>query len=299
MPTDPPSNSQPGTESETRRVEPELTCFVVIGFGLKTDYATGRVLNLDKTYEKLIRPAFDEVNVNCFRAIDANRTGGIDDIMYRWLYEADIVIADLSTLNANVFYELGVRHAQKPNTTIIIAESVLMQKIPFDLSHFVIHQYQHSGEDIADEDRKTFVSHLAGVVRDILAAEEKRKREAPDKPRLQDSPVYSVLQGMTPPAYKASTHLPPPPFIPPAMRAAPAVADGESLASIIDAAEKAKKGPMVGEGDGKKRVPNFPLAMKLFQQAIDQMESAKKKPDLFLTQRLALVTYKYAEEQYR
>ena len=42
------------------------------------------------------------------------------------------MIADLSTLNANVFYELGVRHAQKPNTTVVIAESVLVQKIPFD-----------------------------------------------------------------------------------------------------------------------------------------------------------------------
>jgi hypothetical protein len=36
--------------------ERQLTCFVVTGFGNKTDYSTGRVLNLDKTYEQLIRP---------------------------------------------------------------------------------------------------------------------------------------------------------------------------------------------------------------------------------------------------
>ena len=71
--------------------ERQLTCFVVTGFGNKTDYSTGRVLNLDKTYEQLIRPACDTVNVNGFRAIDANLTGSIDSIMYRWIYEADIV----------------------------------------------------------------------------------------------------------------------------------------------------------------------------------------------------------------
>ena len=43
---------------------------MIIGFGRKTDYATGRVLDLDKTYEQLIRPAFDRVGVNCFRAIE-------------------------------------------------------------------------------------------------------------------------------------------------------------------------------------------------------------------------------------
>ncbi len=89
---------------------------MVTGFGNKTDYSTGRVLNLDKTYEQLIRPAFDKVSVNGFRAIDANVTGSIDSIMYRWIYQADMVIADLSTLNANVFYELGVRHAQRPSS---------------------------------------------------------------------------------------------------------------------------------------------------------------------------------------
>ncbi|MEA3208192.1 MAG: hypothetical protein QOE70_1249 [Chthoniobacter sp.] len=278
---------------------PQLTCFVVIGFGRKTDYATGRVLDLDKTYEQLIRPAFDAIDVNCFRAIDANRTGGIDDIMYRWLYDADIVVADLSTLNANVFYELGVRHAQKPNTTVIIAESVLMQKIPFDLSHFVIHQYQHGGDEIAKEDREKFTAHLTGVVRDILEADQKRLQVAPKSTRLPDSPVFSVLQGIVPPSYQPTTRVLPPDFVPPNLRAAPAKSAGESLAPLIDAAEKAKNGYTIGEGEAKKKVPvDFPLAIQLFQKAIDMVEAENKKPDLFLAQRLALVTYKHAQKQY-
>ena len=71
----------------------ELTCFVVLGFGMKTDYATGRVLNLDLTYQKLIKPAFDKVRVRCFRAIDVNVTGSIDKLMYKWIYHADFVVA--------------------------------------------------------------------------------------------------------------------------------------------------------------------------------------------------------------
>ena len=105
--------------------EDQLTCFVVTGFGKKTDYATGRVLNLDQTFSRLVQPACDRANINCFRAIDANLTGQIDSVMYRWIFQADLVIADLSTLNANVFYELGVRHAQRPNTTVLIAEAML------------------------------------------------------------------------------------------------------------------------------------------------------------------------------
>ena len=97
------------TPSGETKTKDELTCFVVIGFGTKTDYATGRSLNLDLTYEKLIKPAFDKVGIRCFRAIDVNVTGSIDKLMYQWIFQADFVVADLSTMNANVFYELGVR----------------------------------------------------------------------------------------------------------------------------------------------------------------------------------------------
>jgi hypothetical protein len=161
--------------TQPAKVSRQLTCFVVTGFGNKTDYSTERVLNLDKTYQQLVRPACDKADVNCFRAIDANLTGSIDSIMYRWIYEADIVIADLSTLNANVFYELGVRHAQRPNTTIIIAESVLMQSIPFDLSSFVIYQYEHGGEEIVIGEQERFLGHLFDVLKNIIEVEQRRQ----------------------------------------------------------------------------------------------------------------------------
>ena len=258
------------------------TCFVVIGFGRKTDFATGRVLDLDATYEQLIRPAFDNVGVNCFRAIDANLTGSIDSIMYQWIYEADFVIADLSTLNANVFYELGVRHAQKPNTTLIIAESVLMTKIPFDLSSFVLHQYVHGGDKIAEEEQERFVGYLSTILQGIIDVEKNRLAEAADSARENDSPVFTFLPGMTPPEYSFDKHLAPPVYIPPEERAQQSADVGESLASIIQAAEAAKNSR------------EFDRAIELFQTAIERDNG---KPDIFLAQRLALVTYKAGEKK--
>lgn len=262
----------------------QMTCFVVIGFGRKTDFTTGRVLDLDRTYEQLIRPAFDRVDVNCFRAIDANLTGSIDSIMYQWIYQADFVIADLSTLNANVFYELGVRHAQRPNTTVIIAESVLMQKIPFDLSSFVIHQYKHDGEEISEPERQRFVDYLAGVLRKIVDAESERRRRSKAE-RQADSPVYTFLPGMEPPRYTFKQYLAPPPYVPPAKRPEKLAEEGDSLGSIMEAAEHAKANR------------DFENAIRLFKKAIEMDTRDKEKPDIFLAQRLALVTYKHGERK--
>ncbi len=95
-------------------------CFVVMGFGIKTDLATGRKLNLDKSYQALIKPVVESKNITCVRADEIRHSGSIDLQMYQQLLSADIVIADLSTANVNAFYELGIRHALKPRTTIIM-----------------------------------------------------------------------------------------------------------------------------------------------------------------------------------
>ena len=88
-----------------------------MGFGEKTDLATGRTLDLDKTYRTIIKKAVEEAGLECIRANDIKHSGLIDVPMYELLLTADIVIADISTASANAIYELGVRHALRPHTT--------------------------------------------------------------------------------------------------------------------------------------------------------------------------------------
>jgi hypothetical protein len=76
---------------------PKGTCFVVMGFGKKTDFQTGRVLDLNKSYQYMIKPAAEDAGLECIRADEIVSAGLIDVPMYRQLLTADVVIADLST----------------------------------------------------------------------------------------------------------------------------------------------------------------------------------------------------------
>src|SRR5262245_42249758 len=101
------------------------SCFVIMGFGEKTDFQSKpqRVLNLNRTYEDIIEPTVKAAGLSCIRADQIIHSTVIDKPMYEQLLDADLVIADLSTSNANAIYELGVRHALRPYTTIVMAES--------------------------------------------------------------------------------------------------------------------------------------------------------------------------------
>jgi tetratricopeptide (TPR) repeat protein len=163
------------------------TCFVIIGFGPKVDHETGRTLDLDKTFTKLIQPVFNDLNIDCFRAKEIRHTGIIDLPMYEWIYKADIVVADISTLNPNAIYELGVRHALRPFTTIVISENQL--KYPFDLNHILIEKYKHLGDNIATYEAKRFKTELKLKVQEVL------------KSKKKDSPVYTFLSNLEPPTF--------------------------------------------------------------------------------------------------
>ena len=56
---------------------PEETCFVVMGFGKKTDYQSGRTLDLDKSYRNIIKPAVEEAGLKCIRASSTCRCTNI------------------------------------------------------------------------------------------------------------------------------------------------------------------------------------------------------------------------------
>jgi tetratricopeptide repeat protein len=168
-------------------------CFVLMGFGQKVDYKTKRTLDLDKTY-KIIRAAVVEAGLECVRADDIVHSGVIDKPMYENLLTADVAIADLSTSNENAIYELGVRHALKPRTTIIIAEKEF--KFPFDLGHVVIRPYEHLGTGIDFEEAERLKKALVEAIGTIMKTED------------VDSPVYTFLHGLKPPALASETLVP-------------------------------------------------------------------------------------------
>lgn len=177
----------PDTNDKTRPV-----CFIVMGFGRKTDFETGRTLDLDKTYKNIIKPAVEDAGLKCIRADEITHSGVIDLPMYEQLLMADVVIADLSTSNKNAFYELGVRHALRPYTTIVIAEDG-MKAFPFDVNHVVVRQYHHLGEDIGYSEVMRFRADLSTAIKDILA----------NQPPKNDSPIYTFLHDLTPPSVAA------------------------------------------------------------------------------------------------
>src|SRR5712691_13192252 len=94
-------------------------CFVVSPLGQTPD-AAGVMIDFDAVYRDLIVPAIEEAGPESLRA-DEELTGGvIHKPMFERLILCEFAVADLTTANANVFYELGVRHAVRPCSTILL-----------------------------------------------------------------------------------------------------------------------------------------------------------------------------------
>ena len=160
-------------------------CFVIMGFGKKTDYSTGKTLDLDKTYKNIIQPAVESSGFQCVRADEIQDAGLIDKSMYALLMQAELVVADISTFNPNAIYELGIRHAVRPYSTIVIKEDE--GKIPFDLDHTRIFHYKHLGEDIGADEAERCQKALSETIDRIT------------KSALVDSPLYDFIKDINPP----------------------------------------------------------------------------------------------------
>jgi hypothetical protein len=240
------------------------TCFVVMGFGKKTDYPTGRVLDLDKSYRTIIKPAATAAGYECIRADEIQHAGNINVPMYQQLLNADVVIADVSTYNTNAFYELGVRHALKPFTTITIAEEKLV--FPFDVGQIAIRTYKHLGEGIDFEEVERMRAVLTEAIKVVGA-----KADC-------DSPVYTFLQGLKPPAIAREE-----------VTRAEAVAT--PAAEVAPSAEAASNEPTVrvlmDQVDGAFKRDDFVTAKSLLA-----VLSSMLPKDVFVKQKLALATYK-------
>jgi tetratricopeptide (TPR) repeat protein len=101
-------------------------------FGKKPT-ATGSVIDFDAVYTKLIAPAIGLAGMQPLRADEEVAGGVIHKPMFERLILCDHAVADLTTANANVFYELGLRHAVRPASTVLIFDRSAGQ-LPFDVA---------------------------------------------------------------------------------------------------------------------------------------------------------------------
>ena len=107
--------------------------FVIRGFGKKKDSA-GQVVDFELVHNTLVAPALERCGLaggTTGLVVDA---GNIRADMFALILEADIVICDITVHNANVFYELGVRHALRKKHTVLIKGDPSADTTPFDLS---------------------------------------------------------------------------------------------------------------------------------------------------------------------
>src|SRR5262245_8933110 len=176
------------------------SCFVIMGFGEKTDFQSSpqRVLNLNRTYENIIKPAVEETGHKCIRADEIIHSTVIDKPMYDNLLSADLVIADLSTSNANAIYELGIRHALRPYRTIVMAEKNF--SFPFDLNHLSILKYEHLGTDIGVSEVMRVKQLLKDKITTLLGTPDVDSPVFLFIPTLQAPILLSAAAAATPPA---------------------------------------------------------------------------------------------------
>jgi tetratricopeptide (TPR) repeat protein len=93
--------------------------FVVMPFGSKPG-SDGKIIEFNRVYADYIEPALEEAGLEPFRADQEMRAGDILTDMFQELLVADLVVADLTIDNPNVWYELGVRHALRARGVVLI-----------------------------------------------------------------------------------------------------------------------------------------------------------------------------------
>jgi tetratricopeptide (TPR) repeat protein len=161
-----------------------LHVFVVMPFGIKQG------IDFNRIYGDLIQPALDDCGFEVFRADDEQAAGNIRADMFQELLLADLVVAELSIDNPNVWYELGVRHALRARGVVLIQS--VRETQPFDIyTDRKLYYHLRKGApdpDYLEQDRRA----LAEMARATVEAWHGKR----------ESPVFYHLPNLEEPAWK-------------------------------------------------------------------------------------------------
>lgn len=127
-------------------------------------------------FNLVIRPAVEKAGFNYKCTRNEQSVGGIIQNVIKNLNSAELVIADLTDQNANVFYELGVRHTLN-TPTILITQNI--KEVPFDLQNYMCIEYNQKPAGV-----KKFYREIKKAIKEIETSQDK----------INFSPVGDYLQ---------------------------------------------------------------------------------------------------------
>src|SRR5690349_17659044 len=260
------------------------SCFVIMGYGNKTDFKQNKSFDLDKTYRNIIKPAAQSAGFTCERADEVQHAGVIDVPMYERLLMADLVIADISTSNVNAFFELGVRYALRPRTTIVMAEKNF--EMGFDMGHVVIRRYEHLGPGIDYDEVERVKTELTRACREI-----------PQTERI-DSPVYTFLTDLVAPSRGLNVKT-----VATLAAAAEREREERTRAAMAQATTEAEKAALEQPLAVLMKTARDARARGDFRSMRDVLRGVRgvqgDKPDPYIVQQLSFATYKSNEPDAR
>ena len=151
--------------------------FVVRGFGIKKDNQ-GQAVNFDLVDAELIAPALALCGFEGGTTAQMKDAGSIQADMFELILEADVVICDITVHNANVFYELGIRHALRKKHTVLIKGQPSADMTPFDIGGF------------------RYLSYPVATPGSVVAELAQAIRAGINGTRETDSPVFLLMPGL-------------------------------------------------------------------------------------------------------
>jgi len=177
------------TDKKPSSIRPENRphAFVIMPFG-KKKAGDGSLYDFNAIYIQLIKPTLESAGFEAFRADEETSSGDILTDMFQELLLADLCLVDMSIDNANVFYELGIRHAFRKRGIVHIQAG--RAYMPFDIFNVRTIPYHITPDGVPDPD---FIEKdkaaIARVTRATWASE----------PERIHSPVFNILTSLAEP----------------------------------------------------------------------------------------------------
>jgi hypothetical protein len=133
-------------------------CFVICPIG---EEGTAIRARSDDIFERLIKPIANEAGYVAERVIDSDRPGDITDKVMKDIHESDLVVADITGHNPNVFYELAIAHAWRKPFILMSSDQPL--KVPFDIGSLNVISIRLESFSAADETRDNLKRHFDSI----------------------------------------------------------------------------------------------------------------------------------------